>query len=199
MKFVIPFVLASLTLTAASDEFNKARTLYYRGSDGDKTAYEQAAKLFDALHARNPTDPRIEVYTGSLRLWEAAHTWALWKKNTLSKEGIAMIDSAVEADPQSLEVRFVRAVTDYSLPSFFHRRKQSDQDFTRLAAHAPIAASDGKLEPRLAAASLYFHGLFLRESSQDEAAKDAWREAISVAPDSRAARDSAEELKKLAH
>lgn len=110
-----------------------------------------------------------------------------------------MIDSAVEADPQSLEVRFVRAVTDYSLPSFFHRRKQSDQDFTRLAAHAPIAASDGKLEPRLAAASLYFHGLFLRESSQDEAAKDAWREAISVAPDSRAARDSAEELKKLAH
>jgi tetratricopeptide (TPR) repeat protein len=199
MKFVIPLLLSCLTLTAASDEFNKARTLYYRGSDGDKTAYEQAAKLFDALHAKNPTDPRTEVYTGSLRLWEAAHTWELWRKNTLSKEGIGMLDSAVEADPQSLEIRFVRAVTYYSLPSFFHRREQSAQDFTLLATHAPAAASDGELEPRLAAASLYFHGLFLRDSSQDKAAKDAWREAISVAPDSRAARDSAEELKKLAH
>lgn len=172
--------------------------MYYKGSDGDKASYSEAEKLFDALHTEDPADPRIEAYTGSLRLWEASHTWAVWKKNTLSKEGIELMDAAVGADPENLEIRFVRAVTDYSLPSFFHRREQAEQEFKLLAAQAPAAADAGKLEPRLAAASLYFRGMFLRAASDNTGAEDAWKRAISIAPESRAARDSAAELHKLA-
>lgn len=197
MKVVISFLLAMLLMASSTDEFLRARSLYYKGSDGDKDAYEQAAKLFENLHSQNPNDPRITVYTGSLCLWEASHTWALWKKNGLSKEGIELMDSAVQSNPDDLEIRFVRAVTDYSLPSFFHRREQAQQDFALLAPQASAAATAGKLEPRLAAASLYFQGMFLHDSGKDKAAEDAWKQAISISPESRAARDSAEELKKL--
>ncbi len=201
MKFATPLLLASLTIAATNStsyEYSKARALYYQGSDGDRDAYEQAAKLFDTLHEQNPNDRRIEAYAGSLRLWQASHTWAVWKKNSLSKEGIGMMDTAVQADPQNLEIRFVRAVTDYSLPSFFHRRDQAAEEFSLLAQKAPVAIASGKLEPRLAAASLYFHGMFLHDSSNNKAAEDAWKQAIAIAPESRAARESAEELKKLA-
>lgn len=198
MRLAISFVITALLMASSADEFMKARALYYKGADGDKEAYEQATKLFDSLHAQSPGDPRIEVYTGSLSLWEASHTWALWKKNSLSKEGIEMMDSAVQAKPQDLEIRFVRAVTDYSLPSFFHRRQQAQQDFSWLAAQAREAVSSGRLEARLGAASLYFHGMFLHDSANDKAAEDAWKEAIAIDPQSRAARDSAAELKKVA-
>lgn len=196
MKAGIFFLLAGLMTASSANEFLHARALYYKGSDGDNDAYEQALKLFDNLRAENPSDPRIEVYAGSLTLWEASRTWALWKKNSLSKKGIELMDSAVEADPGNLEIRFVRAVTDYSLPSFFHRRDQAQHDFTSLAAQASTAVSAGKLQPRLAAASLYFHGMFLHDAGDDRSAEEAWKLAIALAPQSRAARDSAEELRK---
>jgi transposase len=185
--------------TFPAEQYNQARALYYKGSDGDKDAYEQAARLFTALHIERPDDPRVRAYYGSLRLWEASHTWALWKKNSLSKEGIQMMDSAVQADPQNLELRFVRAVTDYSLPSFFHRGEQAAAEFKFLAERASESARTGALEPRLAAAGLYFHGMFLRDASDNKGATQAWKEAVLVAPQSRAARDSADELRKLAH
>ena len=195
----LSLTLVSLILArgAAPDTFTQARTLYYQGADGNKDAYAQSDKLFTQLHRQSPGNPRVEVYFGSLRLLEAAHTWALWKKNSLSKQGIQLMDAAVEAAPRDLEIRFVRAATTYELPSFFHRKQQSAEDFADLAKYAVQAAHNGSLEPRLAAASLYYHAEFLHEQSQTEQARQAWKLAIQLAPDSRAARDSREELKKV--
>ncbi len=182
-----------LLFAALSDpQFKQGRTLYYQGADGNNDAYASADKIFVNLYRDDPKDPRIEVYYGSLRLLEASHTWALWKKNSLSKEGILLMDDAVRNAPSDLEVRFVRAATTYDLPGFFHRKQQSEQDFAYLADHV----TDGSLEPRLAAASLYYHAEFLRQAGKKSAAVDFWNRAIKLAPDSRAARDSRDELKK---
>ena len=177
-------------------EYAQARALYYQGADGNKDAYTASEKLFAALDKRHPGDPRVKVYSGSLRLQQAAHTWAIWKKYSLSKEGIQLMDESVTAAPQSLEVRFVRAVTTYRLPGFFHRRDQSREDFEYLARQAEPAARSGALEPRLAAASLYYHGEFLCDSGQQEEAAAAWRKAIALAPGSRAANESRDALKR---
>ncbi len=177
-------------------EFQQARELYYQGAGGDKQAYEQADRLFTALNRQRANDARVRVYYGSLRLLEASHTWALWKKNGLSKEGIQLMDSAVSEAPDDLEVRFVRAATTYDLPGFFHRKEQSERDFDILAERAEIAALEGALEPRLAAASLYYHGQFLQDAGKKEAALASWKQAIVIAPKSRAAGQSRDALKK---
>ena len=176
----------------SNSQFEQARKLYYQGADGNSAAYASADKLFSSLYREHSHEPRIEVYYGSLRLLEASHTWALWKKNSLSKEGIQLMDAAVQKAPSDLEVRFVRAATTYDLPAFFHRKEQSEQDFAYLADRV----GDGSLEPRLAAASLYYHAEFLRQAGKKSAAVDFWKKAIELAPDSRAARDSRDELKK---
>ena len=199
MKYAIAFLAIGLwaAIGVPQAQYGQARAAYYEGADGSTEASARADKMFADLYNQHPEDSRIKAYYGSLRLLEASRTWALWKKYSLSKEGIQLMDSAVRADSSDLDVRFVRAVTEYSLPPFFHRRDQSRQEFEFLAAHAAEAASTGKLEPRLAAASAYYHGEFLRESSDSKQAKEAWKEAIAIAPQSRAARDSANELKKL--
>ncbi len=178
-------------------DFKQARALYYEGADGDKQAYERADQLFSKLYKQVGQTPSIEAYYGSLRLLEASHTWALWKKNSLSREGVRLMDQAVIAAPNDLDIRFVRAATTYQLPAFFHLRAQSEQDFKYLAERAEKAAASGLLEPRLAAASLYFHAEFLREESKKDAAVAFWKKAIQLAPASRAARDSRQELLKI--
>ena len=200
MNRLVALAVLSLPLLAqgvsSSPEFIRARTLYYKGADGYRNAYDDADKLFTSLFRANPNDAKVKAYYGSLRLVEASHTWALWKKNSLSKEGIQLMDAAVEAAQGDLEVRFVRAATTYDLPSFFHRKQQSEQDFAYLTDRATEAAKTGALEPRLAAASLYYHAEFLRDAGNKSAAAQFWKQAIRLAPESRAARESSEELKK---
>lgn len=201
MKFFLLLAIVSLVSATAgpfpATEFDQARKLYYQGADGDKKAYDRAAELLLSLRKQCPNDPHIEAYYGSLRLVAASRTWAIWTKNSLSREGIQLMDAAVASAPENLDIRFVRAVTTYSLPSFFHRTQQSNQDFDFLAKRAVQAAHDGRLEPRLAAASLYYHGEFLRQSSNLRQAVEAWKQAIQLAPQSRAARESKAELAKV--
>lgn len=168
-------------------EWQKARTFYYRGIDGDRAVYEAATRLFSQFYRDDQCVPLIQVYYGSLRLLEAGRTWALWKKNALSREGIRLMDDTVSAQPDNLEIRFVRAATTYHLPGFFHRKQQSKEDFAFLARFAVKAAQTGRLEPRLAAASLYFHGEFLEEAGRKDLASASFRRAIQLAPGSPAA------------
>ncbi|MDQ2841372.1 MAG: hypothetical protein M3Y72_10120, partial [Acidobacteriota bacterium] len=73
----------------------------------------------------------------------------------------------------------------------------SKQDFSILASQAVEAVRTGRLEARLAAASLYFHGEFLNRDGDKADAIGEWKRAIELAPGSRAARDSNAELKKF--
>lgn len=177
-----------------SDEFHQARTLYYQGADGDSDAYAKSERMFARLNDQPNPDPLARAYFGSLKLWEASHTWALWRKYSLSKDGIELLDRAVSDAPNNLEVRFVRAVTTYRLPSLFHKREQSESDFALLASRVESPGGCSQLEPRLAAASLYYHAEFLKDASQTSRAIQLWNQAIALAPASRAAGEARQEL-----
>ena len=179
-----------------ADQLNQARDLYYAGIYGDKSATGKADELFSELHQQRPNDPVVNVYFGSLRLIEAQHTWALWKKNSLSKQGIQLMDGAVAAAPQNLEVRFVRGATERELPSFFGRKQQAKDDI-RTIVQNPNAKRPQALEPKLAAASYYYYGLDCLDSGDKSDAADALRASIQTAPESHAGKNAAEKLKTL--
>lgn len=188
-------MLSASVLVAVADQsgFARAKDIYYKGIYGNKNAKEEADKLFSALYGQSPNDPLIRVYYGSLRLLEAERTWALWRKNSLSKEGVALMDSAVAAAPQNPEVRFVRGATERELPGFFGRKQQSKEDLANVVQDASLS----KLEPRLAAASLYYFGLDCEESGNHPRAVDAWKKAAQRAPESHAGQAAAKKLKAL--
>jgi tetratricopeptide (TPR) repeat protein len=202
MKRALPMIVLSCVTCLAqpresrTERYREARRLYYLGADGDSKKYRDADTLFTQLYAQDPKNPRLEVYYGSLRLVEASRTWALWKKNSLSQEGIQLLDAAVDSAPDDLEIRFVRAATTYELPAFFHRREQSRQDFDYLVERAEKAARSGAFDPRLAAACFYYKAEFLKSGGKSAQAVALWKEATALAPGSRAARESAEELRR---
>ena len=178
-----------------AEQIRQAKAFYYQGIYGDKGAGEKSDKLFTELHQQLPNDPLVTVYYGSLRLLEAQHTWALWKKNSLSKEGVQLMDSAVRAVPDNLEVRFVRAATDRSLPSFFGRKQQIQSDLQFIVSRAEKAVHQDTFEPPLAAASFFYYGELCQEQSRPKDATDAWKAAARLAPDSHAGRAAASKLR----
>ncbi len=205
MSSVIMLVVLALCITIPSaanntgweQQFEQAKNLYYQGTYGSKTAADESEKLFLDLYKKAPDDPRVKAYYGSERLLEAAHTWALWKKYSLSKQGMQLLDTAVAKAPDNLEVRFVRAVTTYNLPGFFGRREQALQDFAYLSTRVADAADKGRLDATIAASALLFYGRICKEQSNTSQASEAWKRAERIAPQSKAGRDSASELQKL--
>jgi hypothetical protein len=181
--------------SAHMEQIRPAKDLYYQGIYGDKTAGDKSDKLFTELHKQLPDHPLVTVYYGSLRLLEAQHTWALWKKNSLSKQGVQLMDSAVSAAPDALEVRFVRAATDRSLPGFFGRKQQLQSDLDLIVQRAEEAVRQGTFEPRLAAAGFFYYGELCKEQSRSKEATDAWKTAVRLAPDSHAGREAADKLR----
>ncbi|HET6675502.1 MAG TPA: hypothetical protein VFG71_09195 [Nitrospiraceae bacterium] len=176
---------------------DRARRLYYEGIAGNKEALAESDRLFTALHRTTPVSSLVRAYYGSHRLLAAAKAWAPWEKYALSKEGLTELDAAVTNASHETEVRFVRAMTTYHLPFFFGRREQSAEDFALLAEQVPQAAHAGKLAPSLAAAALYHYGLLRKESSDFSRARDAWEQAVTLAPNSIAGRDAAKRLQAI--
>ena len=191
------FVACILHAAGLKPPVQQARDLYYQGIYGDRAAGEEADKLFSALHKQSPDDPLISVYFGSLRLLEAQHTWAVWRKNSLSKQGIRTMDQAVGKEPANLEIRFVRAATERHLPSFFGREQQAASDLEYIVQRASGAVRKGEFEPRLAAASFFYYGEWCRNQSRLQDAKQAWQTAVNIAPGSNGGRKSSAELNKI--
>ncbi len=194
---IFPLVALLLISGAGATALSEARALYYQGIYGNAAAQKKADAMFTSLYQQRPSDSLIEVYYGSLRLLEAKRTWALWRKNALSREGVARMNRAVSKTPDNLEIRFVRAATEYNLPAFFGLTQQCRKDFEYLASRVVQAARNGSLDPKLAAASLYYYGVLRKQDSNFADAREAWRKAASVAPDSHAGESAARELKAL--
>lgn len=180
----------------SSDDLDAARTWFYRSVSGDREALSRATVGFETAHQRSPS-PVVTAYLGACRLLNAAAATWPWEKGRLSKEGVLLLEEAVSAAPDDLEIRFVRGMTSYRLPRFMGRRNVAIQDLARVAAQATQAARDGRLPRMLAAAALYHHGLILQEEGDNTAAIAAWREAVAVDPTAPGGQAAARQLQQM--
>ncbi len=178
-----------------AERLASARSAYFRDVGGEHDADAAARQQFNALHRDHPNDPVVSAYSGSLELLEAARTWALWKKHMLSQEGLAEMDAAVSAAPDNLEARFVRALTTWHLPFFFHRKAQAESDLAAIAPRAEQASRSGVLPPPLAAAALDYYGQVLAGREDRSGAQRAFEAALRVDPKSPGGQDARKRLK----
>ncbi len=186
--------LLSLLLLAPvchASDLAEAKRLHYRGCEGDRSAAIQAEALLTTTFTATPDDPMVKAYLGSARMLAAARAWQPFRKLELTKEGAKLLDDAVRAAPDDLEIRFLRGASLYHLPGFFKKRAQAEADFRWVVEQLPA----GHLEPSLAAAALYYDGLTRARHREHHAARQSWQTAVAVAPDSKAGRDAAARLR----
>ena len=175
----------------------EARQAYFADLEGQRGADERARQQFAALAAEHPHEPVVDAYLGSLDLLESARTFAVWRKHTLAQTGLEKLDTAVNQAPEDLEARFVRALTTWHLPFFFHRKEQAEQDLGFIAPRAEQAAQQGRLPAPLAAAALDYWGQVLADQQgkqQAEQARQAFAAAVRVDPASPGGTDARKRL-----
>lgn len=144
--------------------------------------------LYEAIHGHHCGSGRHFLWAKSRRdgastMLAAADARWPWEKGKLARQGMALLDQAVAADPDDLEVRFLRGMTNYRLPRFLGRLDLAARDLAFVAERARPAAGSGLLARPLAAAALYHHGMVCEERGDRDAAAMSCRGAREIGPD----------------
>ncbi len=186
---------APRTQAGFADRLAEARRAYFADLEGERGADDRARQQFAALAAERPNEPVVDAYLGSLDLLESARTFAVWRKHTLAADGLEKLDAAVNRAPDNLEARFVRALTTWHLPFFFHRKEQAEQDLGFIGPRAEQAARQGSLPAPLAAAALDYWGQVLAGGDERAGeARKAFEAAVRVDPGSPGGEDARKRL-----
>ena len=171
-----------------------AKLLHFRAVDGDANAASRSTQLLEGLASERGDDPLVLAYLGSARLVAARLSWNPWRKRSLVREGLDLMDRSVADAPDDPEVRFMRGASTRPLPRYFGRSELSSQDLSAAASHANPAVASGRLDKELAAAIFYLYGFTLLDHGDRGGTERAWRTAIEIAPASKAGRKAAGRL-----
>jgi hypothetical protein len=119
----------------SNGKLNLGRVYFYLAVD-DKEILEKGEKHFKLMG--NERKAESAAYLAALEAIRAKN--ALWPmdKWTIANSALAKMDQVVEANPENIEVRFIRASTCYYLPFFFNRKDQVKSDFILLAHLIPV-------------------------------------------------------------
>jgi hypothetical protein len=180
--------------TGFAGRLAEARRAFFADLAGQHGADDRARQQFAALAAERPNEPVVDAYLGSLDLLESARTFAVWRKHTLAADGLGKLDAAVNRAPDNLEARFVRALTTWHLPFFFHRKEQAEDDLGFIAPRAEQAARQGSLPAPQAAAALDYWGQVLADRDAGERSQEAFAAAVRVDPASPGGEDARKRL-----
>jgi hypothetical protein len=144
--------------------------LYAQALAGDKSATEKCIEALEAIVRAQPQNQLAHVYLGSSYTLRSRDLAIGPEKLRLLRQGIAVMDAAVQAAPEDVQVRLVRALTDEALPFFAGRGEMARAEFFALAemeanALARIGARDWQL--------LYLHAgqVAQKEGDKERAAK----------------------------
>lgn len=122
--FLSLIILFSTATTSMAYDMKKIREDYIAAISNS----EKANKLCSELTAIKNPDALILAYLGSVQAIKAKHAWNPVNKMGYLKEGFKTINSAINKDPNHLEVRFLRFSLQYYVPTFLGYSKNIDTD-----------------------------------------------------------------------
>jgi len=98
----------------------------YPLANGDK---EVAQKMYDALSEISEDDKAILIaYKGGISTIMAKHAKGIKDKKTFFKEGVALLEEAVEKDKNNIEIRCIRMGVQENSPKFLKYRDAIETD-----------------------------------------------------------------------
>jgi tetratricopeptide (TPR) repeat protein len=169
------------------------RLYHDQGTSGDENAVKKGLECFDKALAIDSTNAVALAYRGSLWTMRARDAW--WPPSKLNdlRRGASELDRAVEIDPGNIMVRLIRGINGLGLPAFVGRLPTSLEDFIVLLRHPALPEQTRELKVVV----YYFAGVAHKRADDYETARELFKQAISVLPDSEFAKRSQEELKDM--
>lgn len=93
---------------------------------------EQTIKTLKSIETVGTDKPLIYAYKGALTALLAKHAVSPLTKLQKVKEGCAILDASVIAEPSNIEIRYLRYSTEVNIPTFLPYRSHLSQDESRI-------------------------------------------------------------------
>jgi tetratricopeptide (TPR) repeat protein len=168
--------------------------LYHdKAASGDADAVENGFRCFDRILSTDTTNVFALAYRGDLWALRARDAW--WPPNKWSyfRNGAADLDMAVGLAPDDMMIRLFRGMNALAAPGFLSRLPIALEDFIVLLKHPAFADQSRELKVSI----YYYSGVAHKRADDYEKARELFRKAISVLPESDFARRAQDELKDM--
>lgn len=169
---------ADLSVKDKRSYYQEAIRLHELGFAGNKKASRLAMEMWEQATEAYPNDPVAMAYYGSSMALVGRDAGDPQLMFGNGMRGLKIIRQACGMDPNNLELRRLRAFVLYALPeSFFHLSTQAIKDFQSLIA----AYKNNKkiFSPEIYHEILYDLGIAYERTSNEEKAKNVWRELLT--------------------
>ena len=111
-----------------AQDLQEIRTQYPKAFESE----EMTEKLEGELIKMNTSSKAIlQAYKGAITTLKAKFTRSKKDKKEFFKEGVALIENAVKADPENIEIRYLRLSVQENSPRFlgYHKNIEADKEF----------------------------------------------------------------------
>ncbi len=147
------------------------------GGAGDAGAAVKSIDFFNKALRLEPKNNELKAWLGSATLIRARDVWVLEQPKYLST-GTALVNAAVSAEPDSLNIRFIRVNTYLPLPSFLGQNDTVVSDLEFILKK--LQSTDDK---ELLQDTYYKLGLAYKKVNNTAKAKENFKLAIELLPD----------------
>jgi tetratricopeptide (TPR) repeat protein len=171
---------------------------YHQAVDGDTQETKKLTADLEKWTKEQPDNHLLQAYLGSTYTLDSRDAWPGPGKLTYLRNGGALLDAAVAADPQNPAVRLVRAIDYFELPAIFGKRSVARADLQLLVQQIDGSAPNAyALKPDTIQAIYYYAGRALRQEGKKPEAQQVWQQGLKLNPTSDLGVKIGAELAKL--
>ncbi len=169
------------------------RLYHDKAAAGDADAVDKGFRCLDKLLSIDTANVVALAYRGDLWALRARDSW--WPPNKWSalRKGAAELDMAVGLAPDNMMVRLLRGMNALAAPGFLGRLSIALEDFIVLLKHPAFAEQSKELRVSI----YYYAGVAHKRADDYDKARELFKKAISILPDSDFAKRSQDELKDM--
>lgn len=160
------------------------------GGEGQAKLLKRSKSCLNLLLELDPQNTFGQALLGSATVISAREPFWPGAKIRRVREGLALMDAALKADPDDADARFTRASNNLFLPDLFARKPVVQADFAWLQERANRSefAVDFRQYVYL------YHGYAQKRWGQIDRARQLWEEGLAVDPTSKVAEELRREL-----
>lgn len=121
---IMAFALISLCMSPSASQWIQIRTAYRTAltNNNHLSIFESACKTY------SQTDPLAKAYYATALALRARASISPPNKLSLANQAESLLNAAATAQPQNLEIRFLRYTFEYGTPSMLNMKKNMTQD-----------------------------------------------------------------------
>lgn len=162
--------------------FIEACSLHKLGIEGDKEAVRRSHDMFRQLYDKDPQNHLFEAYLGSVTTLLGRDAVDPNERTKLALKGLKLLDHAVSAEPENIEIRSLRGNVCLRLPeTYFHRTNTAIEDFKYLVSR--YETGDGLLTEEYYWQVLYDLGCAYKELNQLQDSRTVWEKLLAATTD----------------